>query len=183
LRQEQFVREYLLDLNATQAAIRAGYSPRTANERAAKLMRRPWIRDAIAQEIAQRSRRTGISADRVLEELAVIAFADLGELVQFGPGGIRIQDTEGLDTRALAEVTERTNRQGATITFKLLDKVAALTKLAQHLGLLVEKHEHTGPGGGPIAMRLEGLTPEERASLIRRAAGRLEAGDSSASGR
>lgn len=75
-KQQRFVEEYLIDLNATQAAIRAGYSPKTANEQGARLLANASVQEAIAKAMAERSRRTGISQDRVIQELARIAFVN-----------------------------------------------------------------------------------------------------------
>ena len=66
-KQQRFVEEYLIDLNATQAAIRAGYSPKTANEQGARLLANASVQEAIAKAMAERSRRTGISQDRVIQ--------------------------------------------------------------------------------------------------------------------
>ena len=72
-KQARFCEEYMIDLNATQAAIRAGYSPKTANEQAARLLANVSIQNRIAQLQAEQSRRTGVSADRVVRELAKVA--------------------------------------------------------------------------------------------------------------
>lgn len=79
-RQQRFVEEYLRDLNATQAAERAGYSKRTANEQAAQLMKHPEIIAAIDAAKSDRSERTGVSADWVLRRLVEEAQADLADL-------------------------------------------------------------------------------------------------------
>ena len=71
-KQARFCEEYMIDLNATQAAIRAGYSPKTANEQAARLLANVSIQNRIAQLQAEQSRRTGVSADRVVRELSLI---------------------------------------------------------------------------------------------------------------
>lgn len=68
-KQKRFVEEYLIDLNATQAAIRAGYSPATAKEIGCENLTKPNISEAIAKAMAERSRRTGVNQDRVLQEL------------------------------------------------------------------------------------------------------------------
>ncbi len=169
-KQQLFVQEYLVDLNATQAAIRAGYSAKNADKIASQLLGKNRVAEAVAQAMARRFRRTGISAERVLEELALVAFADLGDFVEFGPEGIVVKSTEQLDPRvrrALAEVSERRAKHGRTVAFKLHDKVTALTKLGQHLGLFPDRVEHTGKGGGPIQVegKLSGLTDEELATL------------------
>jgi len=75
-KQSLFVEEYLADLNATQAAIRAGYSARHASEIGHQLLQKNAVSDAVARALAERSRRTGITQDRILKELARIAFCN-----------------------------------------------------------------------------------------------------------
>ena len=79
-KQQRFVSEYLVDLNATQAAKRAGYSPRTANEQGARLLANVSVRSAIAEAKASRAERTQIDADWVLRRLATEVNADLADL-------------------------------------------------------------------------------------------------------
>lgn len=79
-RQEAFVREYLVDLNATQAAIRAGYSARTAASQGERLLRNVEIQAAITDALAQRAERTKIDADWVLTRLAEEVNADVADL-------------------------------------------------------------------------------------------------------
>ena len=79
-KQQRFVDEYLIDLNATQAAIRAGYSAKTANEQGARLLANVSVRNAVSEAKAKRSKETGIDAAWVLSRLAAEAFADLADL-------------------------------------------------------------------------------------------------------
>ena len=88
-KQLRFVNEYLVDLNATQAAIRAGYSERTVVVQASRLLTNVNVQQAVALAILKRSERTEITQDRVLEELARVAFADIGEYVTWGPDGVK----------------------------------------------------------------------------------------------
>ena len=80
-KQARFCEEYMIDLNATQAAIRAGYSPKTAQEQSARLLSNVMVQNRLAQLQAEQSRRTGVSADRVVRELAKIAFANASDLI------------------------------------------------------------------------------------------------------
>lgn len=84
-KQKKFIDEYLVDLNATQAAIRAGYSPKTANEQGAQNLVKLSI--PIAQAMAEQSKRTGINADRVLRELARMGFADSEQITEWNMKG------------------------------------------------------------------------------------------------
>lgn len=133
-KQKRFVEEYLIDLNATQAAVRAGYSPRTANEQAARFLANPEIQEQIQAAQAERSKRTEITADAVLAEYAKIAFANMDDFAIWAGGTVAVQDsrTIGRDkTAAVESVTE--TKDG--IRIKLYSKLAALDALAKHLGL------------------------------------------------
>lgn len=162
-KQAVFVEEYLVDLNATQAAIRAGYSSRTAHIIAGQLLDKTLVAEAVAKAKAERSRRTGISADRVLEELARIAFSDMGEFADWSGEQVTLRASSEIDTRCVVEVKQTAKQFGADVGIKLHDKLGALNALAKHLGLLPEKHEHD------ITLRREaerlavevGCTPEE----------------------
>ena len=79
-KQARFVEEYLIDLNATQAAIRAGYSPNTAQEIGAENLKKPMIKAAVDAAMAERSTRTGVNQDRVVRELARIAFVKITDV-------------------------------------------------------------------------------------------------------
>lgn len=82
-RQQRFVEEYLIDLNATQAAIRAGYSPKTAMEQGYQLLQKTSVSLEIAKQMAEQSKRTGINADRVIRELAKMGFADIEAIEEY----------------------------------------------------------------------------------------------------
>lgn len=143
-RQKRFVAEYLIDLNATQAATRAGYAEKTAYSQGQRLLKHVEVAAAIEKSKAKRADRTEITADRVLEELARIAFANSGDFFDWGPSGITVRDKAEL-TRAqqavVAEVSQTKTDSGGTIRVKLHDKIGALDKLFRHLGLEVKKHE------------------------------------------
>ena len=74
-KQERFAMEYLIDLNATQAAIRAGYAKRTAGSQGHDLLKKPEIQAAIQEGRQEAEKRTDITLDRVLHELAILALA------------------------------------------------------------------------------------------------------------
>ena len=149
--QWRFIDEYLIDMNGARSVIRAGYSRRGAKQVGSRLLRRPAIRDEIARRIAARSQRTAITADRVLEELARIAFANLMDYMRPGEGGDLVVDFSRLSrdqAAALVEVTVEDSRRSdgrevRRIRFKLADKLAALVALGRHLGMFVDKLEVT----------------------------------------
>lgn len=88
-KRQRFVDEFQVDLNATQAAIRAGYSPDTAGQIGHELLKKPEIQLALSEARKAQQERTGITADRVLREIALIAFADARELSQVIKGCCR----------------------------------------------------------------------------------------------
>jgi len=143
-RQRVFLHEYLVDLNATQAAIRAGYSAASAHVAACRLLRNAKVRAEIENAMRARAERTEVSADRVVLEAARIAFADLGRLVRWGKNGVRLLESTALspdDRAAVASVQERRHKgQLQGLSIKLHDKNAALVTLFRHLGLF-EQHD------------------------------------------
>lgn len=78
-KQKKFIDEYLIDLNATQAAIRAGYSAKTANRIATENLSKPVIQEELQKAMQRRAKRTEITADRVLKELAAIALDEAAD--------------------------------------------------------------------------------------------------------
>lgn len=154
-KQQRFVEEYLVDLNATEAAKRAGYSERTAYSIGQENLNKPEIAEAIEAAQQQRAERTEVTADRVLDELARIGFADLRGA--FTPGGNLLPPEDWPDGLAAAisaieVVTKPSGGQGEDGSkevehvhkIKLWDKNSALEKIAKHLGMFVDRHEHTG---------------------------------------
>lgn len=133
-KQERFIEEYLIDLNATQAAIRAGYSPATANEQAARLLANVSIKAQIDKAIAERSKRTGVNADRVVMELARIGFAKITDAVDPNTAKIR-EDASEDDLACIQSIKIKPNEFGIEREVKMYDKRAALVDLGKHLGL------------------------------------------------
>lgn len=139
-KQQMFVSEYLRDMNATAAAIRAGYSPRTARQIGAENLSKPYISQAITDAMECRAEAAGVEAVRVLQELARIAFADIGQL--FDATG-RLKPLNQLDPEHRAairslQITTREMDSGTLerkVAVQIWDKLVALEKLARHLGL------------------------------------------------
>lgn len=148
-RQSRFVDEYLIDLNATQAAIRAGYSEKTASAVGFENLRKPKIAAAIQERMKNREERTEVTQDRVLKELARLGFADLRGV--FTDSGNLKMPSEWSDAMAAAvssvEVVVRPSGEydedgrpevEHVHKFKLWDKNAALEKIAKHLGMFAD---------------------------------------------
>lgn len=137
-KQKRFIEEYLIDLNATQAAIRAGYKPDNAQQMGSENLLKPVISDAIAKAMAERSRRTGINQDRVLLELARIGFAKITDVVD--PATAKIKDGASEDDLAcIQSIKIKPNEWGTEREVKMYDKKAALVDIGRHLGMFKDK--------------------------------------------
>ncbi|WP_282372297.1 terminase small subunit [Pseudomonas sp. PS02290] len=179
-KQQRFVDEYLIDLNATQAATRAGYSKKTANEQGSRLLANVSVSAAIRQGMNARSGRVEITQDMVLKELAKIGFSDIRKVVKWGETQVRVVDgdeecaedmvpyhglalidsTEIDDNTAgaIAEVSQ--GRDGLKV--KLHDKKGALVDIGRHLGMF------SAPGHLALDAELKRLEIEKRKAEIKR---------------
>lgn len=176
IKQEQFCREYIIDLNATQAAIRAGYSENSAGKIGHELWKKPEIQARIQELQYERSQRTQITADRVLTELARIGFSDIRKMFADGDRMKPVSqlcDDMAPAVSAIEVVTKTlpTSDGDAEVEYvhkvKLWDKNSALDKIAKHLGMLVDRVEHTGANGGPIETKeLSDLELARRAAFL-----------------
>jgi phage terminase small subunit len=147
-KQRRFVSEYLIDLNATRAALRAGYSAKNAESLGCQLLKKTQVQEAITEAQRRREVRTEITQDRVLKELARIAFFDPRKL--YDSEGIPI-DIEQLDADVSAVIAglkverrEDKNYYDIEITtkeYKLADKLRALEALGKHLGMFKDRGE------------------------------------------
>lgn len=140
-REQRFVSEFVVDLNATEAAIRSGLGKtrKSATEIACRLRRKQSVMTAINALVAERS---GATKSRVIEELGKLAFSDLTDVVAIKNGCVVVSDTDKLtpDQRAaIVEISETVNESGRTIRVKMADKLAALDKLAKVLGMYRER--------------------------------------------
>jgi phage terminase small subunit len=150
-KQRRFVAEYLVDLNATQAAIRAGYSPKTANEQGARLLANASVAAAVKDQTAKQLERVGVTAEMVKERLRQIGFQDIRKL--FDAEG-NLKPIHSLDDEAAVmvggiEVIKKNAAAGDGVIdtvhkVKVVDPVKSLEMLAKHFGLLTEKIEHSG---------------------------------------
>jgi phage terminase small subunit len=155
-KQSRFVQEYFIDLNATQAAIRAGYSKKTAGSIGEEILKKPEIQNAISEAQKKLSEKSGITKERWLKELELIYFADMKDFVDVDPdtGATRVKGygemPEG-SSRVISSIEEnRTIREDAKgqdsiifakFKFKLHDKLKAGEMIGNHLGFLNGKFE------------------------------------------
>lgn len=142
---QRFVDEYLIDRNATQAAIRAGYSPKTAKAQGSRLLTYADVREAVEVKTERASERAVITRERVLEELALLAFSDVGHYTFDDAGHVGL--AEGAPPgarRAIASIKRRVNmdENGNTVVdteLKLWDKPGPLKLAGKHVGLFADK--------------------------------------------
>lgn len=158
-KQTAFVREYLVDLNATQAAIRAGYSERTASRIGPQLLGKTWVREAIEKAQAKRARRVEVTQDYVLSNLVEVVERTMQRAPVLDRKGEQVTDEEGR----------------AVWTFDAKNANRALELLGKHLGIFADKvkAEVSGPDGGPVqssmTLDISGMGPAEIAELARSA--------------
>ena len=168
-RQERFVQEYLIDLNATQAAIRAGYAPKTANREGSRLLSNAVIASAVQKGRAKMAERAQIDQDWVLRQWQAIAEADPRDLVQYlrgpcpdcwdepheepspscakcgghGKGHVVLTDTRRLSPAAAKLYAGvQLGREGIKVNMR--DQDAALVNIARHLGMFKDSLELKG---------------------------------------
>lgn len=147
VREARFVEEYLEDLCGARAAVRAGYSPKRSNARALLILRRPRVKAAIKVAQEARSKATNITAERVLEELARVGFADVTDYLEQDKRGTKLKRFEDMpagSTKALEGVSESRGPQGDRVSVKLQDKMKALDRLCAHLGICKEQLDLSG---------------------------------------
>ncbi|EES51337.1 terminase small subunit [Clostridium botulinum] len=156
-KQKLFCNEYLIDLNATQAAIRAGYSESSAKEIGSINLTKVNIKEYIEKRMGKREIRTEITQDKVLNELAKIGFANIDdyvevELDEYEDKVVKIKATKDIPDDKIAAISSI--KQGANgIEVKLHDKVKALENIGRHLGMFKDKLEISGTN--EIQVKLE----------------------------
>jgi len=163
-KQARFVEEYLVDLNASAAARRAGYAARRADAMGHENLRKPEIAAAIAAAKAERSQRTKVDADWLLTRLAQEAEADLADLYHSDGSLKSVHEWPDVWRKGLVagiEVLEEFAGSGQDRVqigwvkkVKLADRVKVKELIGRHVdvGAWRERVEHTGTGGGPVQM-------------------------------
>lgn len=152
-KQQRFVEEYMVDLNATQAAIRAGYSYDTARSIASENLSKPDIQEAIQLKRKAITESTGITAERVLNEYAKIAFSDIRNVLTVD-GGLKDSSEWDDDTASAVSMVksmEVTSPEGEKLgtnrEVKLYDKLRALEALGKHIGLFEKDNNQKTQSG------------------------------------
>jgi phage terminase small subunit len=177
-KQARFVREFLIDLCATQAAVRAGYSRKTATEIGYELLRKPDIQLAINEAKAERAARLQVDQDAVVRRLAAVAFADLGDFASWdAEGNLTVTASEDLDPekrQAIRDVavttTSRHGRDETVVTVKtalrLHDSLRALEMLGRHLGMFMDRSKVEIDGALGLGQLFEEVRRKARESEL-----------------
>lgn len=146
-KQERFCQEYLVDLNATQAAKRAGYSPRAAHSTGPRMLENAEVKARISELKEARAERTKVTQDKVITELAKLGFSTMREVASWDADGVRLRASGGLTDEAAACIKDihstceiRRDKYGdetVTVNMKvqLHDKRGSLKLLGDHLGV------------------------------------------------
>jgi phage terminase small subunit len=158
-KQARFIDEFLIDLNGTQAAIRAGYSKKTAQQIATENLSKPVIQAEIRRRQDELAEKCGITAEKIVSELGKLGFSNMGDYLKCNKDGDPYFDYEPLTPEqkaALAEVVVETYVEGKgkdaqtvkKVKFKLADKISALEKLGRHLGMFKDREPAGSSAGG-----------------------------------
>ncbi len=167
-RQSRFVEEYLIDLNATAAAKRAGYSEKSAYSLGQRLLKHPGVAEAVDAAIQERTERLGLQADDVVLELRRIAFSDIIDYMEWDSSTVRVKKSHEIPAEARRAIAGMTRSANGSVQVKLHGKVRALEMLAKHLGMYEIRREPTSRVGDVSVLtdeELDELIQKERAAL------------------
>lgn len=173
-KQERFCTEFIVDLNGTEAAKRAGYQKASAHVTASRLLDNPKVRARIAELQASLAERTGITVERVLKEYEKLAFSNMQDYIRVGDNGLAYLDLSQLTRDQAAAIAhfdvdedqvlggdDEENEPAHVITrkvkIKLADKKGALDSIAKHLGMFLDKEQSPDRGATKFAGTLEEL--------------------------
>jgi len=146
-KQNKFCQEYIIDLNATQAAIRAGYSKNTARIIGSENLTKPDIQQKLAELQAETAKRNEVNVDMIIVELKELGFSNIADFMYDGKM-LPLAEVEKDRLKAVSQVkltrTSNDDSERETIEFKFYDKLSALDKLARHLGFYEKDHQQQG---------------------------------------
>lgn len=152
-KQKLFVAEYLVDLNATKAAVRAGYTEKTARIHSSKMLANANIQQLISESLRKRTDKLEITSERILSELAYMGFSNMLDYIgttEFGDAYVDLSSLTREQAKAIQEITVEAYTEGRgedareikRTKFKLADKRGSLELLGKHLKLFTDRHEH-----------------------------------------
>jgi len=137
-KQKRFCEQYILDFNATRAAIKAGYSKDSARSIGCQLLTKVNIKHEINELIEKRKEKLIVNQEMIIAELAKLSFSDIGQFLDEN-GRISLDDLKEIDTSLIQEISQKDTKSGVDIKIKLFSKEKAIEMLAKHLGILIDK--------------------------------------------
>lgn len=149
-KQKTFCREFLRDFNATKAAVRSGYSEKTARSIGSENLSKPDVQQYIQALAIEMNAKTDNQIEAIIAELQIVAFGSMRDVADWGPDGVYIKDSSILrhEAKLIAEVAEVSNEKtGSKVKVKLHDKLKALELLGRYHKIFTDKVEHTGKDG------------------------------------
>lgn len=155
-KQQRFVEEYLIDLNATRAAKRAGYSARNADKIGAQLLGKTRVAEAVEAQRKKQSEKADIKIQDVIREYARLAFSNVSDFLTFDAAGVALKDSSSIPREILAAVSEVSDTKEG-VKFKLHSKTSALDSLCKVLGFNFSDRSDSHASPGEIAKRLMDL--------------------------
>ena len=173
-RQALFCKEYMVDLNATKAAIRAKYSKKTAYSIGQENLNKPEIKRVIQEALEKRKAKIEITAQRILDELAKMGFANMEDYtrIQNGEAVIDLSMITRDQMAAVSEVTSEVYTEGRggpevkRTKLKIFDKKSSLELLGKHLKLFNGHSDSDKPADGLVHIDIKGLSAEQLVKLI-----------------
>lgn len=150
-----FCKEYLIDKNATRASVEAGYSKKTAEVQGSRMLRNVKVKEYIDTELEKMMNKLDISADRVMQELANIAFFDIRNIFDSNDNIQQIKDLDESTARAIGSVKfkqEKTDGENfaETMEVKANDKLRALDMLMKNMGMYESDNKQKDNKDGTI---------------------------------
>lgn len=151
-KQKRFCEEYLIDLNATQAAVRAGYSKKTANEQGARLLANVSVQNYLTAKKQKLAEKSEITKERLIEELTKLALFDIRNIFTVDGGLKNVKDFGDAEAAAIAGIESFDVKEpdsgmvlGTTQKVKILNKINAIERISKMLGFDAPiKQEHSG---------------------------------------
>ena len=174
-KQQNFVNEYLIDLNATAAAKRAGYSVKSANPTGCETLANPSVAAEIAKRRQRMIEKLEVTQEMMVQDLAKRVFSNVGDYMKTAPNGDPYLDFSGLteaQTAALTMTVDVSADGEQRVRFQLADRDKASALLAKILGFMSTRVTVSAPDGGPV--QLLGLTPDELRARAARIIGSIE---------
>lgn len=154
---ERFIEEYPKDLNGTRAAIRAGFSKKSACTRASQMLQDPYVIKALKREYKKIQRRNHIEQDQVLKELSLIAYSNILDFCEWKNNELKLFDSKYLsrsDAASIRKITKKETLKTTTVTLELYDKPNALMVLCRYLNILDGKGDKGKDSPEEIARRI-----------------------------